>query len=287
MARIAGAAHGVATREELLAVGLTPAEIKHRLRVGALIAEYRGVYRVGHKAPSLEARYMAAVKACGDGDVLSGRAAGFHYGILDGAPPPPEVTTHRQREIDGLLTRCCRRLTWRDVCEHRGIPITTVPRTLVDLAAVLAEDDLARACHKGGVMYRIKPRDVKRVLQRYPNAPGARKLRRIMEGEVKVTLSKLERLFLKLLREAGLPLPLTNKRVGEHRVDCHWPEYGLTVELISWRYHPTRWAWEQDRRRERAARARDERWRSYTYGDVAEDAAGVVAELRPLLAVAA
>ena len=75
LARLAGATHGVVTREQLLAVGLSVAEIKHRLRNGALLREYRGVYRVGHRAPSLDARYLAAVYACGDGALLSGRAA--------------------------------------------------------------------------------------------------------------------------------------------------------------------------------------------------------------------
>ncbi|MBD0282811.1 MAG: type IV toxin-antitoxin system AbiEi family antitoxin domain-containing protein [Thermoleophilaceae bacterium] len=60
-ARIAREAHGVATREELLGVGVTPEEIRQRLRSGLLLREYPGVYRVGHRAPSVEARYLAAV----------------------------------------------------------------------------------------------------------------------------------------------------------------------------------------------------------------------------------
>ena len=70
--RIAGSAHGVVTREELLRAGVTVAEIKRRLRAGALLREFPGVYRVGHRAPSVEAGYMAAVKACGDDAVLCG-----------------------------------------------------------------------------------------------------------------------------------------------------------------------------------------------------------------------
>ena len=73
MARIAGVAHGVVTRAQLLRAGVTPAEIEQRLRTGALIREHRGVYRVGHRAPSLEARYLAAVWACGEQALLSGR----------------------------------------------------------------------------------------------------------------------------------------------------------------------------------------------------------------------
>src|ERR671914_538703 len=87
IARIASAAHGVVTRRELLDADISSEEIKCRLRSGALIREYPGVYRVGHRAPSVEARYMAAVKACGDGAVLSGRAAGHLLLLLNGPPP--------------------------------------------------------------------------------------------------------------------------------------------------------------------------------------------------------
>jgi hypothetical protein len=99
-----------------------------------------------------------------------------------------------------------------------------------------------------------------------------------------VTLSRLERTFLALLRREGLPLPQTNRVAGEHRVDCRWPDHGLTVELDSYRYHSSRHAWEQDHRRERAAYARGDQFRRYTYGDVFEDTAPMLAELRELAA---
>ena len=104
-----------------------------------------------------------------------------------------------------------------------------------------------------------------------------------MLGDVRVTLSELERRFLALLREAGLPLPQTNRPAGGFRVDCRWPEHRLTVELDSYRYHHSRHAWEQDRRREREARARGDEFRRYTYGDVAQSPRMMLAELSPLL----
>ena len=78
--RLASSSHGVVNRAQLLAAGLTEAQIKRRLRSGELLQEYRGVYRVGHRAPSVEARYLAAVWACGRGALLSGRAAGHLLG---------------------------------------------------------------------------------------------------------------------------------------------------------------------------------------------------------------
>jgi len=161
--------------------------------------------------------------------------------------------------------------------------VTTVPRTLVDIAARLELEPLARACHEAGVRYRTTPAQVETVLARRPTSPGAAKLKAVMRGEVRVSLSALERRFLELLRAAGLPLPQTNRRVGEFRIDCRWPEYRLTVELDSYRFHNTRKAWEDDRRREREARARRDDFRRYTYADVFEDPRQMMRELHEVL----
>jgi very-short-patch-repair endonuclease len=282
-AEIAGQNQGIVTRTQLLAAGVTDKEIRYRLRVGMLIREYKGVYRVGHRAPSVEARYLAAVRACGDGALLCGRAAGYLLGLLKGPPPPPEVMTSTDRRIGGVTTRRSRRIDPRDATTFRGIPITTVPRTLVDLAAVLSLGDLARACHEAGVRYGTKPRHVEAVLARRPNSRGASRLRSITRGDHKLVLSRLEAAFLRLLRKAGLPLPQTNKPAGGRRVDCRWPEQRLTVELDSYTFHNSRHTWEQDRRREREARARGDEFRRYTWGDVNEDQRYVLNELRKLL----
>jgi hypothetical protein len=162
--------------------------------------------------------------------------------------------------------------------------MTTVPRTLVDIAPHLDEEQLARACHEAGVKYRSTPAHVDAVLKRRPSSPGAAKLRAVMTGDVKVTLSKLERAFLRRLQAEGLPLPETNRVASGRRVDCRWPDHNLTVELDGFRFHNSRHAWEQDRRREREARARKDEFRRYTYADVFDDAAFMLAELRDLLA---
>jgi very-short-patch-repair endonuclease len=271
------------TADELVSAGVSRDEIKRRVQKGLLIRVHRGVYRVGHRAPGLEATYMAAVKAGGEGAVLSGRAAAHLQGLLPKRnPPPPEVTAPTERRISGVRTRR-RKLHARNTATLDGIPITTVPCTLVDLAAALGFDDLARACHEAGVRYRTTPRQVEAVLARRPNAPGGRSLRSILRGEARVTLSKLERRFLTLLREAVLPLPETNRPAGGRRVDCRWPDHKLTVELDSYTYHGSRHAWEQDRRRERAAYARGDQFRRYTYGDVFEETRPMMRELRVIL----
>jgi very-short-patch-repair endonuclease len=170
----------------------------------------------------------------------------------------------------------------RGVVRER-IPSTTVPRTLVDLAACLPEPALARACHEAGVLYDTTPRQVEAILAKRPNSPGARSLRRVLHGDVHVSLSRLESRFLSLLREQRLPLPDTNRPAGGRRVDCRWPDRRLTVELDGYRYHRSRHAWEQDREREREARARGDEFRRYSYADVVESPAFMLRDLGALL----
>ena len=283
LGEIADREHGVVTRRALLRAGVTRAEIEHRMRTGSLLREYPGVYRVGHRGPSIEARYVAAVRACGDGALLSGRPAAHLLRLVKGVAPPPEVTTPTERRVEGIETRRCRRLDRADGTVVRGVPVTSVARTLVDLAPRLTLEDLARACHEAGVLHSTTPAQVEAAIARRPNSPGIAKLRKVMRGEIQVTLSTLERAFLALLREAQLPLPATNRAIGGRRVDCRWTEERLTVELDGYRFHNSRHSWEQDRRRERETRARGDEFRRYTYGDVLEDSRLMLSELRRLL----
>jgi very-short-patch-repair endonuclease len=276
VARFASRAHGVVTRGELLAAGLSQRQIHGRIGRGTLIVVHPGVYRVGHRAPSVEARYMAAVKACGERALLSGLAAAWLWGLQKGLAPPPEVSAPTERRIKGVKVRRVRRLGKGDGTVWRGIPVTTVPRTLIDLSSLLSFDELARAAHEATIRYEVT---------RVEKAPQS--LQAILEGDAPILLSRLERRFRALLRAAGLPLPVTNRPAGAHYVDCRWPEHKLTVELDSYRFHKTRHAWEQDRRRDREARRRGDVMRRYTWRDVFEEPDDMLAELKELLQASA
>jgi hypothetical protein len=282
IASLATGAHGVVSRKELLEAGLSERQVDYRVQTGVLLVEFPGVYRAGHRAPSVEARYMAAVKACGEGAVLSGLAAAYLFGLVRGPAPRPEVTAPTERRVKGVKTRA-RHVDPGDVTVWRGIPVTSVPRTLVDLSSLRSLDELARASHEAGVRHRTTPAQVERALARRPRVKGAAKLRRVLRGDVHVTLSELERRFLQLLREHGLPLPTTNRKAGAHRVDCRWEDHQLTIELDSYTFHNSRHSWVQDRKREREAYARGDQFRRFTWGDVEERPAPIVTELRALL----
>ena len=280
---IASRQHGNVGRRQLLEAGVSTAGIQRRVRSGLLFPRYRGVYRVGHRAPSVLADYMAAVLACGPGALLYGLAAAHLHRLIRLAPRQPEVLAPTERRIDGITTRRCRGIEAVAATQVRGIPVITVPETLVALAAILQGAPLARACHEAGVLHGTTPAMVDLVLARDPSVAGAANLRAVFHGDVKVVLSVLERRFLEVLEEAGLPLPETNRPAGGRRVDCRWPDQRLTVELDGYRFHNSRYSWEQGRRREREARARGDEFRRYSWEDVCEDPAYMLGELRLLL----
>lgn len=284
-AAFAGRQHGNVARWQLLAADVSEEWIEKRLGKGGLIRTYRGVYRVGHAAPSAEADYMAAVLACGEGSALRRLAAAHLLNMRRRAPwPDPEVWTPTERRIEGIDTKRTRNLDRRDVTIHRGIPVTTPARTLLDLADAVSADELARAVHQADVIHGTTPDDVEAAIRRRPNAKGIAELRRILWGDSDRILSELEKAFIKLLKQNGLPLPITNRPAGGRLVDCRWPEHKLTVELDGYRFHRTRHAFEQDRQRERQAYARGDQFRRYTYGDVVEHPAPTLKELRAVLA---
>jgi very-short-patch-repair endonuclease len=283
VARLATGAHGVVSRRELLAADLSERQINGRVERGVLIVEFPGVYRVGHRAPNIEARYVAALKACGEGAVLSGLAAAWLYGLVGGRAPRPEVTTPKNRRVKGVLTHRSLRLDPRETTIWKRIPVTTVPRTIVDLPSLLSFDDLTKAVHEADVRHGTRPEHIESVLARYPNAPGAATLRAIAGGDAPTLLSELEKRFRALLEKHRLPVPDTNRKRGAHYVDCRSPELRLTIELDSYRFHRSRHAWEQDHQRERSARARGDDFRRYTWRHIVEEPADTVTELRTLL----
>jgi Transcriptional regulator, AbiEi antitoxin len=282
IAWIASRNHGVVTRKQLRRAGLSKHEVDGRVATGLLVPVYPGVFRVGHTAWSLESSYLAAVRACGEEAVLSGLAAAHYLAVIKGRPPPPEVTAPTERKVKGVRTR---RIVLRpyERTVVRRIPITTVPRTLVDIAAALDLDALALAFREAGHRYRSTPRHIDAVLRHRKLVPGARNLRLVMGREAEVLLSRLERAFMALLRKYNLPLPRTNIRVGAHRIDCYWPEYNLIIELDSYAFHNSRTSWERDRDRERAARNREQEHQRLTWFDVVEDPEPTVAYLRRVL----
>ena len=277
-ARIAAGQHGRVGWRQLVAAGMDRHTIQRWVRDGRLHRVHDGVYAVGHPGRSLHGDSMAAVLACGEGAVLSHRSAGHLLGLIRSRPLEPEITvpTTAGRKRPGIAIHRVRYLHRLDVSSLHDIPLTTVPRVLLDLAPSLAPAELTRACHEAWIRHQTTPAHVERCIARNSTKNGAARLRRALGADV--TLSALEDGFLALLDRHGLPAPRTNIDREGDKVDCHWPEHGLTVELLSYRFHASRRAFEAD-----VARRRRSNHVAYTYGDVFERASRTAAELGRLL----
>src|SRR3954453_13689622 len=147
---------GLLTTTELLAAGLTASSISKRVARGAMRRWYPGVYSYGPGELSREGEWMAAVLAGGDGAVLSHRSAAALWELRRDRRVISEVLAPRGRRPKGpVLVRSYRRLDPRDVTVRDGIPVTTVARTLVDLADVLTPHQLARVIDEADYLGRF------------------------------------------------------------------------------------------------------------------------------------
>ena len=188
--RIADRQHGRIARRQLLEAGVDRSRISRWIAEGRLIPVHREVYAVGHASASLHGDYVAAVLAGGRGAVLSHRSAAHMLRLTSGTPPSPEVTipVSSGRARSGVVIHRSP-LHTLDVSRLDGIPITIVPRTLLDLAATLSSVDLARACHEAWVHHRTGVAQIDACIARNPTKKGVAKLRRALGADV--TLSAL------------------------------------------------------------------------------------------------
>jgi very-short-patch-repair endonuclease len=256
--RLADGQHAMVSRWQLLQLGISGHAIEHRIERHQLFPRHAGVYSVGRREVTSEGLFMAAVLAGGPGAVLSHRSAGDLYGIHRNAHPRIEVTVPKQRRSrDGVTFHTCV-LAPDEVGTVDGIPVTTVPRTLLDLAASLRPRQLERALNEAEALRLYDHLSLDHLLTRYRRRAVSRAIRAALHarrtGE-KVTRSELELRFLEFLDAAGLPEPETNAIVEGFEVDCVWRGQRVIVELDSRAFHLTRAAFEADRERDRVLQA--------------------------------
>jgi hypothetical protein len=244
------------------------------------------VYAVGHRALSRHGRWMAAVLAAGPAAVLRRRTAAALWRIRDGEPARYEVVAPYDHRRPWIATqRLVLPSDERD--EHEGIPVTTPARTLLDLAAVLDEHQLARAAERAEALRLGSPTSLAELVARYPRRPGTPNLRRLIDEHRIVpttTRSDLERRFLTFLDANELPRPLVNESLDPHTIpDFRWPEQRLIVELDGFETHGTRQAFERDRARDRQLTAQGWRVVRITRRQLDDEPQRIAAELRALL----
>jgi hypothetical protein len=280
------------SRAQLAELGVSAATIDHWVRRSRLLVVHRGVYALGHGALRVEGRRLAAVLACGPGAVLSHRSAAAHWELLRTEQTRADVTTPRtRRAIPGIRLHRSRSLDEKDTTTHEGIPITTIARTLLDLAATVRADRLERALAQAERLQLYDHRAIENVLERSNGHPGTGALARATAQEPKLTRSELEAMFLALVRRAGLPEPDANSSLDapDHpglEPDFYWPALRLVVETDGWETHGTKSAFRSDRRKDAALTAAGYRVMRFTYDDVVYEPDTVVARLTPRSAAA-
>jgi hypothetical protein len=229
---LAARQYGLVTSGQLTRLGLSRAAVSKRVRAGRLHPKYRGVYAVGHPRLSQEGEWLAAVLAAGAGAALGHLASASLQGAWRRRVDVIDVVVPRNRRPrKGFRLQTCRDLDPRDVTSWRGIPVTTIARTLVDLSDSLDWAALANIIHEAAYRKRFSAEATRAAMARANGRRNLAVLERALaahEAGSAGTRSGAEDRFLATVAAAGLPEPRVNTKI---EVDFHWPELGLCVEV--------------------------------------------------------
>jgi very-short-patch-repair endonuclease len=195
---------------------------------------------------------LAAVLSCGDGALLSHRSAAWLWGLTTKWHLPVEVTAASSRQArSAIRVHSAQALSAEDRGLSEGVPVTAVPRTLLDFAAAdprFLGWALGRA-ERLGLLDLIA---IDALVSRSRGFRGVARLREALDiyRIPGFTRSGLERRFLELVRDAGLPRPSTNLFIEGYELDAYWPAERFAVELDTYDYHGGHVAFEADRLRQ-------------------------------------
>jgi very-short-patch-repair endonuclease len=257
-----------------------------------LIPIHRGVYAVGHRRLAAKGVWMAAVLACGPDAVLSHRRALALHDLRPSSSGAVDVTDpgRTRKGQRGVRVHNVRGLHREDRTTVDGIPVTEIHRTLLDYAEIASRQELRHAIDAGLRQEVLDQWKFDALLARSRGRHGAKPLRAVLaeiEGPAPWTDSELERAFLALIREAGLPEPLTQQVLEGERVDCFWPHAKLVVEIDGHEFHKSRAQFENDRRRDAKLMVAGYRVLRVTQPRIQFDAKTLLSQLIALLAAAA
>ncbi len=234
IATLAGRQHGVVARSQLAEAGLSPQRIKTLVGRGHLHPIHRGVFAVGHPRLSQEARWLAAVLACGPGAVLSHGPAGQLLGILDRRQRfALHVSVTADRSPAGIVTHRPRSLPSADTTHKLGIPVTTGTRTVWDLAATLPSLQTRRAFEQAEKLRLLNRDRLATLLAAHPSHRGAATLRKLLAERalpLEATRSRLEEIALETCRDHALPIPAVNVPLLGYEVDLLWESARFVAE---------------------------------------------------------
>jgi very-short-patch-repair endonuclease len=280
--------HGVVAQRQLIALGLSQRAIERRLESWRLRLVHREVFAVGHLRLSQQGRWLAAVLAYDDGALLSHRSAAALWGLSRPWAPAVDVTALAGRQGIRRRERIWihrGRLHPEDRTVRGGIPVTTVARTLFDLAEFVSFRRLESAWEEADRLNFLQLRAVEDVCERGYGRRSLKPIRRLLaEGRAAtVTRSPLEDDFATFCRKHRLPMPSFNTTALGYEIDALWPAQRLAAELDSWEFHRHRAAFERDRIRDAALQVAGYRTIRITDRRMNNEAAVLASELRALL----
>jgi very-short-patch-repair endonuclease len=247
--------HGVISRAQLLDLGFHPQAIKHRIAKGRLHPLARGVYAVGRPQVTRHGRWMAAVLSCGPDAALSHGSAAALWEIGGERLGRTEVSVRAPspRRRSGIVVHRRAQLNSTELAARDGIPVTAPVRTLVDIATYLGHNRLEAAINEADKRGLTNPEELRSAVGNLSGQRGVGAVREVLDRRTfALTDSELERRFLPIVRQAGLPVPRTQCAVNGFRVDFYWPALGLLVETDGLRYHRTPAQQAADRVRDQA-----------------------------------
>lgn len=283
LAALARRQHGVVSRTQLVELGLNPGAIDSRLRSGRLHVVHRGVYAVGHASLNRRGIWFAAVLAHGEGAVLSHLSAAALWGLLDPQPPVDVTSKHGRTGRRGIRLHRATVYPEERVTRHR-IPVTSVARTLLDIAEVPSERRLRRAYEEADRLGLLRRGALERACNRGVGRRGLAAIGHLLAEERSGnTRSSLEDSFVALCRAHGLAIPVVNASLLGFEVDALWPEQRLVAELDGFAFHRHRAAFERDRARDAALQATGYRVIRFTHRRLEREPEAIARELRSLL----
>ena len=277
---------GPIAHRQLVALGIGAEQIKSLVRRGRLHVIYSGVYSLGHRHLDRNGRLMAAALACGPGAILSHRTAGFLWGLVAFRNPIDLTAPTHVRSRPGFVACRSRTLTAADCTTRNRLPVTTLARTLVDLASVLDVQRLRGAYEEADRLHHLSLSELLGQCERNPGRRGVGHLRRwaLEAAAPPPGKTELERLVVSVCDEHGLPRPETNVTVEGYEADALWPRSKVIVEADSFEFHRSRSAFERDRRRDVQHRLAGYTVVRLTHRRLTEEPETVAAELGLLLA---
>lgn len=282
--------HGVVSHRQLLGLGFGGRWIERRLAEGRFEAIHRDVYSVGHSRLTRKSSWWAAVLAYGAGTVLSHHSAAVLWELRRGRAGPIHVNAFlgwqgRRRRSGIWLHRC--KVRAEETTSHDGLPVTTVARTLFDLAEVAPYDDVKKAAEAADRRNLLRLRELEEVCERGRGRRALRPTRRLLMelGAPVEGRSPLEIRFAAFVRERRLPVPVQNVDILGHEVNALWPAAKLIAELDSWEFHSDRAAFERDRTRDTQLMLAGYRTIRVTHRRLDREAEQLAAEIRQLLKV--